>query len=586
MVGVHQVTDEPMRRPLPRWVLPALLFLLAAALRFYHAGVTPLHPDEIHYAYDFMERAETSSFSAIRDLQCAMQAERRTAHPMVVQLLTRLLWYLPFGWMVDATPLFLRTFNILVGAAAVLIAWWIGRTVEDGKHGLVAAGLVAICPGLVWVSRTLYLDPVFTAMIGMMILCAAKSMRKGGYRWPALQGVFFALALGSKISGPILAPALLAGLLLAPAGTPWVLRLKRVGVGCGVALFVALLLFNPFAYLRAIVDPSDVRYEHAWEDGGAPSFFNMLMVYATPYFQLILWDLPLTAFFGALTVAVGSIRRRLVFPLYLTFFLLCLTPLLFMHLPKFSGPHGFMPIYLLVSLIAMYLASMPAKALAGFLVAHSLLSVTSITLRAKEIPFLIDPSLYYLHRDPRYELVKPWVHQRNPSMRIVLLLDPMEQMGWVNTMRNAQLSEGAIFYLSRPMGSPNADLWQWADVVVMKTSQEETLPAPDSFTEQARTENEVIYVRTKGTARTEIAVQEMEVYERAGQTLRVFPGGVYPVTGTVALDGAVFPVDGNRFSGRADAYRWGSGVFLLQENAEEKSVTIEAPRRADVFWDF
>ncbi|MCC5876843.1 MAG: glycosyltransferase family 39 protein [Candidatus Sumerlaeia bacterium] len=563
-------------------VLPALIGL-ALLLRFWTIGNLPLHPDEIHYVFDYMVGEETGCLSSIRGLDCSMLVERRSAHPMLVPLLTRWLWFLPLGWAVDWTPGFWRGFNALVGSLTVVPAWLVGRLLGGRLQGFFAALFVAIGPALVWTSRTAYLDPVYTFFIASWLAAVAWSWRGGGVRAIVLQGVFFGLLFSTKISAPLLLPPFLAGLFLAPAGTSTRQRIEHLLLGSGIAFFLWVLLCDPGSYWGAIFEPSDIRYADTWERERFGGALNLVFVDLNYYFTTLIWDTPITApIFAAMALYLVKSTRN-GYTLLLVFTVVCLAPLLLLHHPRLSGRHGFMPIQLLLALLASHAAFLPRRWMLGGLGAMILLAGTSIAIHPfRDMPF--SPRSYNaLEQDALYDLMSPYIHQRHPSLSLVVVPGEGFTDPWIVTIRNGQLAEGAIVYLAPPRSRsrPNNEAWQWADLVVVADEMEDVMsPVPDSFTRQARNDEEglTLYMRTNGEARRSISLGDLPEDGNGGH-LVVLPGNVHPISGRVrhGEDWLTHP------SGKSSFFE---GPFMVTGGDGGDLLEIYPPSRRDVLWGF
>ena len=66
-------------------------------------------------------------------------------HPPLYHILIHF-WMVAFG----SSEVALRSFSVLVGVLAIPAAYWAGRRLYDRSTGLVAAGLVALSPCLIW----------------------------------------------------------------------------------------------------------------------------------------------------------------------------------------------------------------------------------------------------------------------------------------------------------------------------------------------------------------------------------------------------------------------------------------------------
>lgn len=571
------------------WILLGGLVLVALLLRGLMVGLPPLHPDELHYVFDTMAGEETGCLQCIRGLECSMLVERRTAHPMLVPLLTRWLWFLPLGWAVDWTPGFWRGFNVLAGALLLLPAMYIGRVVGGARGGWIAALLAATGPGLVWISRTAYLDPVYTLLIAAWIAAVAHGWRTGNTWGTILQGVLFGLVLSTKISAPMLVPAFAVGLLLAPTETSWRQRIRMLALGGGVAMVVWVILCDPASYWNAIIHPTDVRYRDTWEREGATGLANLLIVYLRYYATIAVWDVPITVLAPALVSIFLLLKARNPFGWFLVVVLVCLMPLVLLHHPRLSGAHGFMPLHLVLALTSLTAFLALGRWLIPLLAIHLLFITAAVGLRNHEsLP--LSPSTYHvIDRSEHYDLAREWLHNReDPRTQILILEDYLSLLFWVNSIRMAQLSEGAI--ILTPISDrirPTIEAWQWADIVMVADSFADLAePTLSDFKKMKRADRigYTVYHRVSGTARRSVQLDEVPGSPDGENVYHLsLPGLVHPLSGRWVFGGIHLKHEG----GSSPFF---SGMVPFEPPGDlspsELEITIMPPSRRDVLWGF
>lgn len=574
-----------------RHLIPIALVLLALALRLWFAGSTPLHPDEIHYAYDVVSGPETASLHAIRDMHCAMEIERRTAHPMAAALLTRWLWFLPLGHFMDWSPLFLRCFNVILGMLAIAVAAAAANSVGGVRRGVLAAALVAFSPAMVWISGTMYLDPLYTLLIATMIWGVAQA-RRYAVAWPVLvQGAAFGLAVATKISAPVLLPPFLLGLAFGAPETGGRARGLRAAGAIALAAAIVLLLCDPTGYFHAITQPTDPRYSAYWEQGGLGGYLTLAFITLWNYAVVAFWDCPGTLLPAVLVAAFLAVRRREAFEAYLLFTLACMSPLLLMHMSTLSGPHGFMPIHLVLCLLASRLADASGRGAVAALATHLLLCGAAIGLRASQPALPGATDLIYPPRDQRFGLLRSALFQRRPNLRIVVLDEWIYRLAWITTMRNAQLAEGAIFFYGTPDHPPTDDVWELADVVMATQEMAGRLQPPPEFSRRAVTIDSLPYFLFRRQAGQALDAIPLAQLDRLPNGRRLLPGHVYPVTGHLLFNGVPLPPDAREtsgiiFRGRSDFSAWRNGELSIGPGIEAGSFTITPPQGDDIFWSF
>lgn len=114
-----------------------------------------------------------------------------------------------------------RTAGRLAGAAlgvlAVFLVYLIGRRIWGRRVGLIAAGLAAVFPPLVLLSRELWSEALFLPLALGAVLCALEFRRRGGeLRWAAGAGALCGLALLTRNTAAPLLVAIPLGAIVAP----------------------------------------------------------------------------------------------------------------------------------------------------------------------------------------------------------------------------------------------------------------------------------------------------------------------------------------------------------------------------------
>lgn len=200
------------RRPLPAWVVPVVLFALAAGVRLWALGDPGrLYFDEKYYGVD------------ANDYVTRGVEEGRPSHPplgkWVIALGIQIFGYTPFGWRIGVA---------LAGSLTVLVSYLAGlRLFRRTAPAALAAVLVALDGLAVTTSRLAMLDAVLAlfvvASFWLVLLDRDARRRARGtgeslqrsflgsrYRW--LAGLALGLAIATKWSGVLAIGA--AGLLI------------------------------------------------------------------------------------------------------------------------------------------------------------------------------------------------------------------------------------------------------------------------------------------------------------------------------------------------------------------------------------
>jgi 4-amino-4-deoxy-L-arabinose transferase-like glycosyltransferase len=140
-----------------------------------------------------------------------------------------------------------RLANAALGALAILLIYLIAKRIWGRRVGLLAAGLAAVFPPLVLLSRELLSEPLFIVLELGMVLSVLEFRRLREPRWAALAGLLFGLAALTRNPGPALAIPLVLGL--------WVLRPRlswRAVAPPAIALLCAVLAIAPWTVRNAI----------------------------------------------------------------------------------------------------------------------------------------------------------------------------------------------------------------------------------------------------------------------------------------------------------------------------------------------
>ena len=224
----------------PHWVVPTILVLLALTVRI---GVIAADggylPGNDALEYDYLARSVAAGDGYPQSgylLQGGPTAVRGPGYP-----------YLLGG--VYAVSGDSRTVGRLVGAAlgalTVFLIYLLGRRVWGRRVGLWAAGLAAVFPPLVLLSRELLSETLFIPLLLAALLCVLNFRRSGGaLRWAIAAGALCGLAALTRNTAIVLLvvvpvgvwtsrPRFAARSLLAPASVllaaalviaPWALR--------------------------------------------------------------------------------------------------------------------------------------------------------------------------------------------------------------------------------------------------------------------------------------------------------------------------------------------------------------------------
>lgn len=558
--------------------LLAALVGAAILLRGVTATVYQLHPDEIHYAYDIVQPSETATLTAVRDVHCEMLVERRTAHPMLAALLTRWLWFAPLSGMFEWSPGFLRGFNVIAGGLLPLLGWGIVRLYSRSR-ALLAALLITVHPALIQYSATLYLDPVYSASLGVMLLGFALAYKRENWIYMALAGAGYAMAASTKIGAPIYGPVFLVGLGMVfwrlPRSDAW----KGFFAGGVTALALFLIFTDLGAYLLAIFSPTDPRYSDEIENHGWSGALELIMISVQDYFQSAFWQGPISIFFLSAVCLSAGLRKGEPLTILLVIALVCSTPLMFLHHPRLSGFHGFYPIWLFLLLA---LVQLPASGAAKFLlILQFSFSLVAVGFEAIGWRPIFTPQKLNQHNE-LFELSRGDIFCREHP---VIFLDQRIAGAWTATVRHAQLAEGAIILLPGVDTKPTSQVLRLSDVAILPKKMAAFDPEDDpSFVRSGESQNYVSYRRVSGERMAEIPGEELaQLPTRVGWML---PGYVYPISGHLMYNGArAADSQQLRYDGFQNYLEFGTGV--IESDIPPGGVfTIAPPEREDIFWRF
>jgi len=223
-----------------RWLVPATVVVLALLLRIgVVAADSGYRPTNDAFEYDHYGRSIAVGEGFGRSgylLQGGPAAIRGPGYPYLLGAV-----YAASDDSRDAA----RIVNALLGALTVLLVYLIAKRVWGRRTGLVAAGLTAVFPPLVLLSRDLVSESVFIPLELGAVLCVLEFRRSGrDWRWALAAGALCGLATLTRNTGLVLLLPIAFGLwgggsrplrssLAAPAVavaalavviTPWLIR--------------------------------------------------------------------------------------------------------------------------------------------------------------------------------------------------------------------------------------------------------------------------------------------------------------------------------------------------------------------------
>jgi len=326
-----------------RWLWPALIFVIALALRLAPLGryVTPDEPAWIYRSLRFRQALLAGDWADVP----------ATGHPGVTTMWLGAagvqihLWLSPdqaaarLDWLdglAGISPRSAAAFGHLaffLTAGRVLVAlttslglagvFLLARRLWGQSVALLAALLLALDPFLAGHSGLLHLDGLLAVAMTLSALALLLFVSTGQHRWGVFSGLLGGLAVLTKTPGGFLAPFTALLLLLA-----WLTRrltgrqalgASLVWGGVAALIFVALypaMWVTPLDTLRGLLDVGERHVEGAIR----PVFFHGEFTFAPDQsFYLVVWLLrisPLVLVGLPITAWVG-LRRRPTVPLRL-----------------------------------------------------------------------------------------------------------------------------------------------------------------------------------------------------------------------------------------------------------------------------
>lgn len=164
------------------WAL-ALLTALGAAMRFASLDVQSFHHDEVITAARVLPGSFTDMLDAVK---------RSESNPPLYYMLA-------WGWAkaFGSDEVGLRSLSALVGTATVPLAYCIGAELSNRRTGLIAAGLIAVNPMLIWYSQEARSYAVLVFFCAVSLFFFVRALRSHDRRDLALWSLASALALCS-----------------------------------------------------------------------------------------------------------------------------------------------------------------------------------------------------------------------------------------------------------------------------------------------------------------------------------------------------------------------------------------------------
>ncbi len=122
----------------------------------------------------------------------------------------------PLYYYLMAIPLLVSGFSpvgpsvtvAIIGLATIMLVWFIGRKWFDKTTGLIAAGLYAISPTVIYFSRSSWNPNVMPFFALLSVYSIWKVWKERKFNWSIILGISYAFVLQSHYLGLLLAPTL------------------------------------------------------------------------------------------------------------------------------------------------------------------------------------------------------------------------------------------------------------------------------------------------------------------------------------------------------------------------------------------
>ena len=289
---------------------------LALALRLYGLNWdegyawTP-HPDE-RAILDYASRIAPPPLS---DLAVLLDAERSPLNPrwfpygsFPLYLLRAVHWLAEFSLYADIPDMrpLARAISALADVGAVGAVYLLGKALWSRRAGLLAALAVALAVVHIQLSHFFAVDTLLALFCVATAIFLVRVARRGRLSDSLLAGIFFALALATKISAaPMLAAYFAAHLIYAFGMAPADPRFRRApifdsvltalinGAAGGLAALAAFFIFQPYAILDFARFYGDVSQQSEMARRIVDFPYTRQYIDTTPYLyhirQLAVW---------------------------------------------------------------------------------------------------------------------------------------------------------------------------------------------------------------------------------------------------------------------------------------------------------
>lgn len=185
------------------WVVLGIVMLAAAVVRLWAINSVGFNNDEAVYSGQGAALAADPIYSGLFAIF--------RAHPLLVQFLDSIAFRL-IG-VGDVAP---RLISVAFGLGGVALAYATGSLLYSKRAGLIAAGLLALMPYHVIVTRQALLDGPETTLFLLTVYLVARYARTGHAHWLYFAAFSAGLTVLAKETAILLVPVIVAFFLLAP----------------------------------------------------------------------------------------------------------------------------------------------------------------------------------------------------------------------------------------------------------------------------------------------------------------------------------------------------------------------------------
>jgi 4-amino-4-deoxy-L-arabinose transferase-like glycosyltransferase len=206
----------------------AVITGVAALFRFRELGAVGFNSDEAVYTGTAASLAGNESMRSLFPIF--------RAHPLLMQLAVS---FTEHGRITDWAP---RAIAASVGIGAVLATYGLGRKLYGPGAGLVAAGLLAVMPYHVVVSRQVLLDGPMTLLSLLVLYCVIRYSESAALSWMLATGAALGATALCKETSLILIGGLYAFFALTPS-----VRIRLRHVLAGLLMLVLVITAFPLA---------------------------------------------------------------------------------------------------------------------------------------------------------------------------------------------------------------------------------------------------------------------------------------------------------------------------------------------------